>query len=98
MALKIRLTPQAGHDLEEIRAYVVERSPAAADRIRTRIDAVLQRLSDLPLTGAVTSEPNVRVAQLKEYPYRIFYVVREDTIDVLHIRHTSRRNFTPSDT
>ncbi len=48
--------------------------------------------------GATTSEESVRFLQLTDYPYRIFYIVREDAIDVVHIRHTSRRPFTPSDT
>lgn len=98
MGLSVRLTPRAQQDLQEIRDYLVERSPSGANRVRQKIDAALERLSGIPLMGATTSEESVRFLQLTDYPYRIFYIVREDAIDVVHIRHTSRRPFTPSDT
>ena len=97
MGLNVRIAPRAGRDLEEIRSYLAERSPKGAERVRKHIDAVLERLAVMPLMGAATSEKNVRVVQLVTYPYRIFYVVRDDAIDVVHVRHTSRRPFTPSD-
>ena len=97
MALRVLVTPRAGRDLREIRAFMLERNPAAADRIRNRIFNVLRRLADFPLTGATTGKNNVRVAQLKEYPYRIFYIVGSDAIEVVHIRHTSRQPLNPSD-
>ncbi len=30
-------------------------------------------------------------ASIVRYPYKIFYRVRADIVEILHIRHTSRR-------
>ena len=97
MALGIILTARAARDIEDIRAYLVERSQQAAERVRERILTVLQLLSEMPAIGISTSEANVRVVQLTQYPYRIFYRVGDGAIEVLHIRHTSRMPPTPSD-
>jgi hypothetical protein len=35
-------------------------------------------------------EGNVRIVPLVRYPYVIFYQVKEDRIEILHVRHTSR--------
>ncbi|HEX4111964.1 MAG TPA: hypothetical protein VH020_05460 [Stellaceae bacterium] len=39
----------------------------------------------------LVQRPNVRVVPLLRYPYMIFYRMNGDRIDILHIRHTSRR-------
>lgn len=40
--------------------------------------------------------PNVRVLFVGRYPYKFFYRVRGDTVEVLHIRHTSRFPINPA--
>lgn len=39
----------------------------------------------------VDEEPEVRVATLLRYPYRIFYRLTQNHIEILHIRHAARR-------
>jgi plasmid stabilization system protein ParE len=39
----------------------------------------------------VEQRPGVRVVPLIRYPYKIFYRIADDTVRILHIRHTSRR-------
>jgi plasmid stabilization system protein ParE len=39
----------------------------------------------------VEERPDVRVASLVRYPYRVFYHFAEDHIEILHIRHAARR-------
>jgi hypothetical protein len=34
--------------------------------------------------------PDVRVAPLGRFPYKIFCRVRDETIEILHIHHTAR--------
>lgn len=34
--------------------------------------------------------PGVRVASLGRYPYKIFYRVRDDAVEILHIHHAAR--------
>ena len=95
--MKVRLDLRAVSDLEEIRAYLVERSPAAAERVRQHIAQTLEQLGDFPFLGRATDEPGIRVLPLTRYPYLIFYAVLSDTVAVLHIRHGAREPLNPSE-
>jgi toxin ParE1/3/4 len=55
------------------------------------IRAAVAQLADHPYSGYQTDDPDIRVKFVIRYPYRIFYNVREDVVEILHIRHTSRR-------
>lgn len=95
--MKVRLDPRAVGDLDEIRAYLVERSPSGAERVRQHIAQTLERLGDFPFLGRETDEPDVRVLPLTRYPYLIFYAVLNDTVAVLHIRHGAREPINPGE-
>jgi len=95
--MKVRLDPRAVHDLEEIRAYLIEHSPSGAERVRQHIAQTIERLGDFPFLGRTTDEPGVRVLPLTRYPYLIFYAVLTDTVAVLHIRHGAREPLDPTE-
>jgi toxin ParE1/3/4 len=92
MGLTVRFTQRALADLSDIRAYLVERSPQGAERVRSQIAATIDLLSSFPMIGRTTDEPGVRVVQLTRYPYRIFHVVETDAVVILHIRHSARES------
>ena len=90
--MKAVYTEAAARDLAEIIEYLTSEYPALVMPLQNRIQAVLTHVTSWPeLARAVTQRSNVRVAPLVRYPYKIFYRVAEDTIEVVHIRHTSRR-------
>jgi plasmid stabilization system protein ParE len=95
--MRVRLDRRAIADLEEIRAFLMQRSPAGADRVRQHIAMTLDRLGDFPFLGRETDEPGVRVLALTRYPYLIFYAVLEDAVAVLHIRHGAREPLDPGE-
>jgi toxin ParE1/3/4 len=80
-------------DLAEIAAYyTASASPAIADSIGRRLEDVIDRILRVPEAAPKLSQrSHVRVVAVIRYPFRIFYRVRKDTIDILHVRHTSRR-------
>jgi toxin ParE1/3/4 len=88
---QVLFDPQAVQDLEDIRDYLVELNPDAAEAVRVDIMTRLHKLRDAPLSGKATDFKDVRVLYPIKYPYRIYYRVRGDVIIVLHIRHTSRK-------
>jgi toxin ParE1/3/4 len=93
--MRVRYTPEAFSDRERILEYLGERSPDGARNVAASIrDAVVQ-VSDQPHSGYRTDNPEVRVTFVVRYPYKIFYRVRDDVVEILHIRHTSRRAWTP---
>jgi len=91
--MKLVYSRRALTDLNEIAAYYnASASPAIAESIATRLETVIDRICRLPKAAPrVSQRSQVRVAAIVRYPFRIFYRVRGETIDILHIRHTSRR-------
>jgi plasmid stabilization system protein ParE len=89
--MRVRFTPRAFSDREAIYEYLVSRSPSGARNVMTRINATITLLAEQPAIGYRTENPKVRVRFLGEYPYKIFYRVRGDDLEILHIRHTARR-------
>jgi plasmid stabilization system protein ParE len=91
--MKVVYSPRAIRDLNRIAGYytaVAERHVAAA--VGARIEHVINRLAVNPFSAQrLTKRPGVRVALVLRYPYKIFYRVSGDTIEILHIRHTARR-------
>jgi len=79
-------------DLEAIATYYsTNASPAIAASIEHRFREVIDRVCRLPEAAPrVSQRSQVRVVTVVRYRFRIFYRVRGDTVDILHIRHTSR--------
>jgi toxin ParE1/3/4 len=63
-----------------------------AAALETRIRAIVEQIRQAPESAPrVEQRPGVRVVPLIRYPYKIFYRIADDTVRILHIRHTSRR-------
>lgn len=92
----VRLTPQALADLESISHYLFERSPGGATNVLSAIHDSLSLLAVHPYVAQKTEHPDIRAAVVRRYPYKVFYTVSDDAIDILHIRHTSRRRWLPA--
>jgi toxin ParE1/3/4 len=90
--MKLVYSRRALADINGIAAYyAANASPAIAQSIERRLSDVIDRICRMPEAAPrVSQRSRVRVAAVVRYPFRIFYRVREDTIDILHIRHTSR--------
>lgn len=89
--MKVRFTLRSFNDREQIFEYLSEHSPAGAANVMARLRSAIGHLSEQPLSGYATDVEDVRVVFVGRYPYKIFYRVRGETIEILHIRHTSRR-------
>jgi len=94
--MRIRYTPRSRDDLDSIFSYLEEHSPAAAARVKRLIEQVIKGLADFPEIGPAT-EFGARVLLVGRFPYRIFYRIRAQDIEILHIRHTSRRPWPGAD-
>jgi toxin ParE1/3/4 len=89
--MRVRYTSQAFADRESIFDYLRERSPVGARRVLASIQDAIRLLGEHPYSGYKTNDPEVRVKFVGRYPYKIFYRVRNDVVEIAHIRHTSRR-------
>jgi len=88
--MKVRYTNRAFRDREEILTYLKARSPAGASNVLERFEAATTLLAEQPAAGVPTDVADVRVLFVGRYPYKFFYRVRIDAVEILHIRHTAR--------
>jgi toxin ParE1/3/4 len=91
--MNVRYTPAAFSDREQIFEYLSGRSASGARNVLASISETVKRLEDQPLSGYSTDNREIRVIFVVRYPCKIFYRVR-DEVEILHIRHTSRRTWT----
>lgn len=89
--MRVRYTAQAVGELEEILSYLEERNPAAAAALSGRIEAQVARLRRFPHLGIPKHKPGVRMSTLGRFPFLIFYMVEQDELRILSIRHGARR-------
>jgi toxin ParE1/3/4 len=89
--MKLRLTPRAFADREAIFQHLRKKSPAGARNVMSRLRQALELVVAQPYSGPATDSGAVRVLFVGKYPYKVFYRVRADAIEVVHIRHTAQR-------
>jgi toxin ParE1/3/4 len=59
--------------------------------LERRIEAAITRIGQWPESARqVAQRPGIRVVPLIRYPYRIFYRISDDKIEILHIHHAAR--------
>jgi toxin ParE1/3/4 len=71
--LKLRVIAPALADIEEILAYLRGKSPASADRVGRRIEAVMNSLTANPDLARRTNRKGIRYINTYPYPYLISF-------------------------
>jgi plasmid stabilization system protein ParE len=92
--MRLRYRAQALADIDAIHRYLEERSPAGARNVLRAIYASIQLIAARPLSYQRTDDPDIRVHVVHRYRYKIFYSVAGDAVEIIHVRHTSRRPWT----
>src|SRR5271165_2058590 len=90
-AMIVRFTQRAENDLAAILDYLVALSPESARRVAASLEETIRIIADHPFGARKTARPMLLVKIVPRYPYKIFYRVREDAVEIVHIRHASRR-------
>ena len=89
--MRVRYSARAFTDREQIFDYLRQRSPGGARNVMAKIREAAAQLGENPHSGYATDDPEVRVKFVVRYPYKIFYRLRGDAVEILHIRHTARQ-------
>ena len=88
--MRVRYSPRARDDLDQIYSYLNERSPVAATAVLKRIHDRIQQLADLPLMAPQTELADIHGLSIGRYPYKAYYHVMKDEVLILHVRDLRR--------
>ncbi len=77
--------------LLEIRAYVARDKPDAAERLTTRIVAMVEALRDYPRLGRPASKSGLRELVISGTPYVVVYRVAGSRVTISTIWHGAQR-------
>ena len=89
--MRLELRPRAVVDLAEIRDYLLQHAGEhAAERIRQHLVQRFKMLLRRPILGIASSHPGIRILSPSKYPYRIYFAVVDQSVVILHVRHTAR--------
>jgi plasmid stabilization system protein ParE len=89
--VRVRYTPRAFADREEIFDYLDRRNPRAAREVQAFIIKRIAELGDIPVRHRMIARLGVHALFLGRYPYIVYYRVGRDEISIVHIRHVARR-------
>jgi toxin ParE1/3/4 len=88
--MKLRFTPEAVRELRDILAYIENHSASGARNVNRRIEETLDQLLVHPYSGKRVAFGGMRRATTAPYPYFIFYLVEDEDLIVIGIRHAAR--------
>ena len=91
MALKIKWSPRAASNLEEICEYIAKDSEYYAILFAKRITAIVKAIPLFPRSGRIV--PEYRDENLREKifeNYRIVYRLKEDIVEIAAICHGAK--------
>lgn len=89
--MRVRYAPRASADLREIYAEIFESSPTGAQKIRQAIRTTVSVIGQGRRRGQETEAPDVRRVAVPRYRSAVYFRVRGDEAQILHIRHSSRQ-------
>lgn len=91
--MKLRWSDTARRELEEIFAFIRERSPASARSVAQRILHRARFLRDFPFSGKESQVAGVHRLSVVNYPYVILYEIHrsDDEVLIVSVRRTARK-------
>ena len=105
MAIQVRITARAERDIEQVlRWFHDQDATAAGSRWLNQLHAKIATLETHPERCRLASEASDMGIKLRELSfgrrkgtYRILFELQQDTVQILHIRHSARDAISESD-
>ena len=83
--MRLRWTPAAAADLEQIKNFLQKRHPRFAQPRVVRLYETVRSLKTSPFGGRAGREPGTRELVFTPLPYLAVYRVKVESIEILHI-------------
>jgi plasmid stabilization system protein ParE len=88
---RVVFTDDAERDLKEILQFISANYPAVYPAFECRLRTILTRIGTWPESAQeVLQRPGIRSVPFIRFPYRLFYRVLPDRVEVLHVNHGAR--------
>jgi toxin ParE1/3/4 len=82
----------------EIAEWLLTHYPSVAPTVEQRIRQIVSIIERWPESAPRSGKrPGVRVAPVGKYPYRIFYRIASDEVEILHVHHSARQPWDDED-
>ncbi|MFB5676375.1 type II toxin-antitoxin system RelE/ParE family toxin [Paenibacillus terreus] len=93
--IKIKYTPAAVDDMDEIFSYIAQENLAWAEEMLLKLNSKIGGLAEFPHMGSVLSEDDFPLIQrgyrfIVVPPYLVFYRIINDTVVIHRILHGRR--------
>ena len=95
---KLRKHPQAEHDIADAAARYARESIDLSYRFLAGVELALAQIRNMPRSGSPRFShdldlPELRMVPLAGFPYLLFYLDRERSIDLIRVLHSHRDTF-----
>lgn len=89
--MRVRYTPAAQADIDDIYRKIARDNPIAAQQVEDKIRHDADWLGQFPGIGGPTDLEDVRRLPLVQYPYTIYYrvITAQNAVDILHVVHAA---------
>lgn len=88
--MRVRWTPAAAADLEQISDYLKARHPTYRTQTMRKLYEAIRSLEQSPNRGRMGREEGIRELLFPPLPYVAVYRVKEQSVEVLRVYHTAQ--------
>jgi toxin ParE1/3/4 len=89
--MQIKWLPRALRNLEQAHNYIQKENPEAAQKVILRIQLAASQLENYPFMGQLGRIEGTRELVISSTPYIVIYRVKEESVEILRVLHTSKR-------
>jgi toxin ParE1/3/4 len=96
MTKKILITPKANQDLDDCFAYISQDNPEMALQFFDSTRITIAQIARMPGIGSIFTTNDNRLRELRKWSvkdfrkYLIFYIDREDVVEIVRILYATR--------
>ena len=87
--LRYKISERAERDMQSVRHWYDQIGRTLGDRVIDAVYDVIRLARERPASFPEISE-GTRVARCRRFPYRVYFVVTDDLVNVLAVYHTAR--------
>ena len=93
MSRRLIVRPEAEADITEAALWYEDREAGLGLELTSEIGAAIERAIENPLIHLqLRRRPEVRRVLARRFPYRVFFIVRQDVIVIFAVLHAARHD------